>query len=93
MVEVARIRADALDGPGRLKHAVLAALEHARCGLSGEVRLRLTLDANGKIASAVVLAGPDRLGQCVTAKLIGLTTGARPRGRAQTTVDLTLRLR
>jgi Ca-activated chloride channel family protein len=89
--EVTRLLAEAVRDPDVLRRAVVEALGAAPCG-AGTIRARLTLDRSGKVLSVEILEGPETAGRCVAARLRGLATGARMRGRSPTTVELTLRL-
>jgi Ca-activated chloride channel family protein len=61
------------------------------CGLSGEVKLRVTLDRAGKITKVVVLSGRREIGQKLVTKLTGATSATVAGGQAaDATVEITV---
>jgi Ca-activated chloride channel homolog len=64
------------------------------CGLSGEVKLRVSVDRTGKITKVVVLAGRREIGQKLIGKLTGATSATVAGGQAAAgTVELTVTVR
>jgi hypothetical protein len=70
--------------------ALVGAIEArlGQCGESGEIKLRLTIDASGKVIKVDVLSGTAA---CLQKKLLGLTTPTRPVGADTGTLEITLR--
>jgi Ca-activated chloride channel homolog len=76
------------DGLGDTRSLVGVVESHlAKCSDGGQIKLRLTIDANGKIIKVDVLSGN---GACLQKKLLGLTSATKPQG-ASGTLELTLR--
>jgi len=70
--------------------ALVGAIEArlAQCSDHGEIKLRLTIDASGKVIKVDVLSGN---GSCLQKKLMGLTTPTKPVGADTGTLEITLR--
>jgi hypothetical protein len=60
----------------------------AQCSERGEIKLRLTIDAHGKVIAVDVLSGKAA---CLQKKLLGLITATRPQGAAVGSLEITLR--
>ncbi len=61
------------------------------CGLSGEVKVRVTVDRKGRIAKVLVLSGRREIGQKLVGKLTGATSATVAAGQAtEGTVELTV---
>jgi Ca-activated chloride channel family protein len=85
-VDLTAEQADGLPDVASLREAVRKALLRASggCLAGGTFRLRITIDADGKVARVEVLASPDDASKrCVEATLTGLAGGSRPVGRSQ----------
>ena len=90
-INVTELRNHALSGAEALRQAILTLLRAKPCKIEGEVRLRLTIDALGKVVAVDVLSGPVRSAQCLKARLLGMATAARARGQKSATIDLSFR--
>jgi Ca-activated chloride channel family protein len=92
----AKIVVDKADGAGDTQPLAKLVEEIARanaCGHRGEVKLRVTIDRNGKVTKVVILSGSREIGQKVQRKLTGATSDTRATGQvpeSEATVELTL---
>jgi Ca-activated chloride channel family protein len=60
------------------------------CQVTGSIKLRITLDSAGKIASVVVESGDNGVGQALVRKLTGVTSTTRATSQGKATVELTI---
>jgi Ca-activated chloride channel family protein len=81
----ATVGATGLASPEALLAAVkarLASVDWAAAGARpGELVLTLTVDASGKVVGVQVISGDASLAALLRARLVGLTSGARPTGK------------
>jgi Ca-activated chloride channel family protein len=60
------------------------------CSAAGDIKLRITLDNAGKIASVVVVSGDRKIGQAIGRKLTGATSATHATGQDKATVEVTI---
>jgi len=87
------VKIDKAEQAGDTK-AMLALVEkaaHAQgCQIPGAIKLRVTVDSAGKIASVFVKSGDRVVGQALVRKLTGATSSTRATSRGKATVELTI---
>ena len=62
------------------------------CGLRGEVKLRVSVDRNGKISKVVVVSGRREIGQKLTRHLVGAASATRSTGQGDATIEVTVNI-
>jgi Ca-activated chloride channel family protein len=81
---------DASDTQALLTLVERLARLHA-CAVSGEVKLRLSIDGSGKITKVVIVSGRREIGQKLVRKLVGATSATHATGKSgEATVEVTL---
>jgi Ca-activated chloride channel family protein len=86
-VELSAEQVEGLTDASALREAVRKALQRAAGGCleAGTYRLKLTVDAAGKVVRVEVLQSPrDAARRCAETTLLGLTAGSRPTGATGT---------
>jgi hypothetical protein len=94
-IEFAAEQAQGLGDVSALREAVRKALLRASAGClaPGELQLRLTIDADGKVLRVELLASPDAAsGHCAEQALKGLAGGTKPIARGIGTWTVTIRV-
>jgi len=61
------------------------------CAAGGEVKLRLRIDASGKLVKVDILGGDRALGQCLSRALTGLVSATKAQGADAGTFEVTIR--
>ena len=92
-IELTDEKAEGLPEGKALREAVRVALLRAAGGCLpiGSYRVRLTIDADGKVARVEVLASPDDASKrCIESALTGLAGGSRPVGRSAASWTVTV---
>lgn len=94
-IELADEKTEGLLDATALREAVRKALLRAAgCAAAGEYRVKLTLDADGKVLRVELLSVPDEASRrCVVAALTGLAGGSKPAARGMGIWTVTVRVR
>jgi Ca-activated chloride channel family protein len=89
-IAISKEEVEGLSNTAGLGEAVRKALLRAGCLAPGEYRLRLTIDAGGKVVQVELLTSPTPA--CLKGSLNGLAVGAQPLARAVGTWTATIRV-